>query len=267
MTLGLLAFSQPAGASDEPAMTVAINVQPKGSGPRSVGSVDSCVSAEVGQQVSVDIALPDPGVPVDRGISAYQFSMIYDPDVVWVQADDHNQLLAQGHGSSIIQLSDPKPDTNGIYVSWAVDFGPAGIEPEGSSETGPGVIARLTLLPRSAGQASLALREVLLLDDKSNPINVGSVSGASLYVGAPCPSDSSPAPSPAVTSALTPVPPDPSPSSGTTSGPVIAALALTGGPPGDGGSASSAWLLVAGAVAMLAGAVMVVAGGRLRTRR
>lgn len=262
--LGLLAFSQHAGASGEPAMTVTISVQPKGNGPRSVGDVDSCVSVEAGQPVTVDIALPASGVPVNRGISAYQFSMIYDPGVVWVQADDRNQLLAQAHGSNIIHLSDPKPDANGIYVSWSVDFGPAGIEPEGSSETGPGVIARLTLLPRSAGKTSLSLLEVLLLDDKLNPINVESVSGASLYVGAPCPGDSPPAPAPAVTSASTPVPPDPPPSNGTTDGPVIAALARTGGPPGDGGPA---WLPVAGAVAMLAGAVMVAAGYRLRTPR
>ncbi len=268
--LGLLAFSQPAGASDEPAVTIAIDMRPNGNGPRSAGSVDSCVSAEAGQPVTVDIVLPDPGVPADRGMSAYQFSMIYDPGVVWIQADDSNQLLAQAHGSSVIPLSDPKPDTNGVYVSWAVDFGPAGIEPEGSSETGPGVIARLTLLPRSAGQTSLSLQEVLLLDDKSNPISVASVSDASLYVGAPCPGDSSPTPAP--TPAVTPAPgaasPDPSsPSSRATSGPVIAALARTGGPPGDGGSARPAWLLVAGLVAMLAGALMVVASRRLSTRR
>jgi hypothetical protein len=267
--LGLLAFSQPASASDESAVPIAIDVQTQGNGPRSVGSVDSCVSAEVGQPVTVDVVLPDSGIPVDRGISAYQYSMIYDPAIVWVQADDSNQLLAQAHGSSIIPLSDPKPDTNGVYVSWAVDFGPAGIEPEGSSETGPGVIARLTLLPKSAGQTSLSLQDVVLLDDKTNPINVGSVTGASLYVGEPCPGDSSPtpAPTPFVTPSPTPVPPNPSPAARTTSGPVIAALAHTGGPPGDGSSASPTWLLVAGAVTILAGAMMVVAGGRLRTGR
>lgn len=267
--LGLLALSQTAGASSEAAVTVTIDVRTQGNGPRSVGSIDGCVSAEVGQAVTVDVVLPDSGIPADRGISGYQFSMIYDPGVVWIQADDNNQLLAQAQGSNVISLSDPKPDTNGIYVSWAVDFGRAGIEPDGSSETGSGIIARLTLLPKATGLTSLSLQDVLLLDDKSSPIDAGSPNSASLYVGAPCPGDSSsvPARSPVVTSTTPPVRRDTSPSSRTSPGPTIAALAETGGPPPGALSVSPTGVLVAGAVAMLAGVVMIAASRRSSSGR
>lgn len=251
-------------------MTIAINARPEGNGPRTVGAVDSCVSAEVGHPLTIDVVLPAPGAPADRGISAFQFWLLYDPSIVWVQADDYKQLLNQAPGSKLIPIEDPKPDRNGTYASWAIDFGPEGIEPQGASETGQGVLTRLTLLPVSAGHTALTLGDVLLLDDKSQPISVASNTGADLYVGAPCPGEelATPGPTPAPTTEATATPAPASapldvPGGGSGRGLAVAGFGRTGGPPGSGGGASR-WLLATGAAVMLAGASALVASARLR---
>jgi hypothetical protein len=179
------------GASQSASIAViAIDANPQGNGPRTVGSTEDCVSAALDQPVDIDIVVPSPGVPVDRGIAAYQFSIMYDPAVVWIADDDSEMLLAQAAGSNVIPIADPKPDRNGVYQSWAVDFGPSGIEPAGSSETGPGVIARITLLPRSEGISTLTLSNVLVIGDASERISPESVQSGTIQVGEPCDEDS-----------------------------------------------------------------------------
>jgi len=155
--------------------------------PRSVFDIDDCASIKVGDSIDVDIVTPEPGIPSDKGLSGYQFRLFYDPEIVWVTADDQDQLLDQAAGSALIPLADPKPDKNGIYLSAAVDFGPTGIEPDGASEAGPGVLGRLTLEGRAKGLTPLVMTAVVLKDDASKDIEVDSVQSGRLYVGEPCP--------------------------------------------------------------------------------
>lgn len=185
----LAAFASP---DTTPGVVLAIDADPSGNGPRSVGTIKQCLSAEVGQPVDIDIVLLDPGIPAERGIAAFQFSLLYDPTVVWVNADAATEmLLAQASGSSVLPIQDPKPDKNGFYVSWAVDFGrPKGIEPDGPSEIGPGVISRITLLPQSNGSSALTLADVVFIDDASEKIAVDSVESGTITVGGPCDSQS-----------------------------------------------------------------------------
>lgn len=142
--------------------------------------------------MEIDIALPSPGVPADRGVAAFQFSLLYDPSIVWVSGDEAEMLLAQAPGSKLIPIADPKPDTNGVYLSWGVDFGPSGIEPAGSSEIGPGVLSRITLLPQNEGSSSLILSGALVIDDSAERITLESVRPATIKVGQPCPSPQAP---------------------------------------------------------------------------
>lgn len=197
-----LAVALPGTATTEVAQgqgvttSVAVDTDSEGNSPRTVGGVEECVSVDVGQPVVVDIVVPEPGVPADRGVAAYQFDLLYDPNVVWVQADDGDMLLAQAPGSNLIPIADPKPDTNGVYVSWVLDFGPSGIEPAGSSETGAGVLARLTLMPRNAGTSYLTLSNVLVIDDEGERIDLGPVQRGAVNVGQPCPGEDVAAPEP-----------------------------------------------------------------------
>jgi hypothetical protein len=205
ITLGL---SAPSAGADQSASIaiVAIDADPSGNGPRTVGAIDQCVSATLGQAVDIDIVVPSPGVPADRGVAAYQFSIFYDPTIVWITADEAaDMLLGQASRSAVIQIADPKPDYNGIYDSWGVDFGPSGIEPAGAFETGPGVIARITLLPKANGVSSLTLTNVLVIDAASDRISLDSILSATINVGQPCPEQrQQPTPTPAPDSSAGP---------------------------------------------------------------
>jgi hypothetical protein len=243
-TLALLAVTVPVSTGlvshgAAPGVTVALDADPSGNGPRTVGSIEQDVYATVGQPVDIDIVIPSPGIPADRGIAAYQFNLYYDPDLVWIDADDV-LLLGQAPGSSVIPIQDPKPDKNGFYISWGVDFGAKGIEPGGASETGPGVITRITLLPQSSGLSNLTLRDVVIIDDASQRISVDSVQSGTITV------------SPAAT--VAPAVATPTPTS-----PVLPFPAAGGGPSAGGGV--SWWFIVAGLVAALGGASLLIGGG------
>lgn len=261
---------------------VAVDADTSGNGPRTVGSIQDCVSADVGQPVDVDIVVPDPGVPADRGIAAYQFNLLYDPEVVWVQADDPNMLLAQAPGSDVIPIADPKPDSNGLYLSWGVDFGPSGVEPEGSSEIGPGVLARLTLIPQSAGSSNLTLSGVLLIDDEVERIDLGSVEAGAIHAGEACPDEADAAPAPqGAGPSPTPTPSDPADSdpppesdtddpasqAGVESSPeggAAEAVPTAGGPPPVGGNPIG--MIAAGAALSLTGVAIALAAVSRRAR-
>lgn len=248
-TFGLTTASHAAGPAGSIAL-LAIDADPTGNSARSVGTVEPCVSTSVGRPTQVDIVVPGSGVPADRGISAYQFSLLYDPGSIWITDDDSNMLLAQAAGSNVIAIADPRPDRNGVYVSWGVDFGPSGIEPGGSSETGPGVIARITLLPQSEGSSTLTLSDVLAIDDASRRITLETIQSATIYVGSPCPAQSvapplSPTPSLRVD---TTVPPRSTPSAGP--------LPRTGGGPGPSGTHSP--LIAAGLTAVLGCVLLLI---------
>lgn len=237
LAAALIGLAHPQDSLSSSPTIVAIDADPSGNSPRRVGDIDDCVSGSVGQQVEIDIVIPDPGIPLDRGIAGYQFTLFYNPAIVWVAGDDSQMLLDQAQGSVIIPLADPLPDTNGVYSSGAVDFGPQGIEPAGASETGPGVLARITLELRSDGLSPLVLKDVLLLDDTSNSITIDSVQGATIAVGQPCPGQSltpTPTPGPASTTQGTEAsPPKPTPTP-TPQAAIPRDIPASGGPPPQG---------------------------------
>ncbi len=250
---------------DSHALTVALDVDPTGNSPRSVQQINGCRSIAVGESIEVDLVLPAPGVPAQAGLSAYQFTLFYDPELVWVTADSADMLMNQAPGSQIIPLSDPKPDRNGIYVSWAVDFGPTEVEPAGASEKGPGVLSRLTITAQKAGSTELQVSDVQLIDSASNPLAVAKVQPATLWVGQPCPGESdgeipqaTPTPhGPGPTTAAGATPPPNPPGSVDPSSPAGDSLPQVGGAPGvhsdEGG------LLFLGLIGLLSGSILAAA--------
>lgn len=295
MLLGLTAATAaaaPAGQSSSSIKVIAVDADPRGNTPRSVGPIDDCVSTTLDRPVDIDIVLPSPGIPADRGLAAFQFSLFYDPSKVWVTADDGRMLLTQAPGGSLIFINEPKPDRDGVYHSWAVDFGRHGIEPDGSSEKGPGVLARITLSPQSSGSTPLVLGGVVLIDDASQRYTVDSIQSAAIHIGEPCPTaarQATPTPPPSSsleesessddTSRPQPEPPaasgEMSPSPSTADGPPtpVAAGAVTGpagGAPGavpaGGGppppASAPPWLPASGLVALLTGLALLALGRR-----
>ncbi len=283
-TLALIPTTSAANQSTSISL-FAIDANPSGNGPRSVGSVESCVEGKAGQPVDIDIALPAPGIPADRGITAYQFSLLYDPSIVWIEADDNNMLLAQAPGSNVIPIADPKPDRNGVYQSWGVDFGTRGIEPTGGSEIGPGVIARVTLLPQRNGISTLTLSDVIVTDDAERRIPLDSVQSASLHVGERCAQSADESEPQGPTAAPTDTPPAPAietepdqPSNETEPSDSLAApqgqdpepIVVAGVPNGGGPpppEKASAWWLISGLAALGAASLLLTAANRFGRER
>ncbi len=154
-----------------------------------------------------------------------------------------------------------------------MDFGTSGIEPAGSSETGPGVIARVTLLPQTDGVSALILSNVLLIDDSSERLSLEPLPSASVYVGQPCPGQSdTDTPTPSPTATPTPaLPSTPTPAPTPTPTPAPQAAVPAGGAATGVGSlapAASSFPACATFISALGGAGLLFAGRlALRARR
>jgi len=255
----------PTPVGSQSGIGVVIDADVTGNTPRLVPAVDECVSAGLGDTVEVDIVAPEPGIPGDRGIAAYELTFYYDLNVINVVAADYNQLLKQAPGSNLFAVGSELPDASGEFHAVVGDIGKAGVEPAGTSEVGAGVLSRLKLQVVGAGVTPLGLRGVDLRDDAGNPIAIAESRRGTLYAGMTCPAPTAtPSPTPG------PVP--------TTAPAATATAAATGGnvgggPPAGVGSLAAprggvpgwAWGLLA--VGVAAGAAGVGALARRRSTR
>lgn len=197
--MAALAISAAAGhALSQGTVNVAIDVDVSGNGARTVATIENCnrIDSSGANELDIDVVLPDPGVPADVGIKAWQFDLMYDQSVVNVTGEDTEFLLAQAKGSDLFTgLSDPLPDSDGTFTSAAAEFSTAHeIEPAGAQEKGPGVIVRITLSGVSKGTTNLTLANVLLVDADNVVIPTGDISGAAVSVDTPCQPPPSPSP-------------------------------------------------------------------------
>lgn len=206
-------------------LVVGIDTDVAGNTPRSVPDINDCSSMGSGDSREIDIFIDEPGIPADRGIVSFQLRFFYDPEILHVVSEDKDQLLDQASGSVLIPLSDPLPDRDGVYQTSAVDFGPSGVEPDGSSEKGPGVLTRIRIEAQQAGMTPMVVSAVQLKDDDLNDIEVDSVQPGRIYVGEPCPGFSvtatptqAPTQGPTATPALNTATPAPTATPGTNTG-------------------------------------------------
>lgn len=149
----------------------------------SIWTLESCtVVPSVGQTFQVDVVVGPVGIPADRPIIGLQYSLVYNPAIVHVVADDHNFLLAAAPGSSIFAAGDEFygfPDTDGTYTEVDADLGPI----PSSSESGPGVINRITLQSVGTGVTTLTLNGIILADFTDSVIPIVTVRNATVIVG------------------------------------------------------------------------------------
>jgi hypothetical protein len=240
------ATGQPAG------VTVALDTDVSGNGPRTVGSIEGCVSIPANGEVSVDIAVPAPGIPSNQGIAGFEFGFFYDAQSLSVTGQNVDLLLAQAPGSSVLPFSAPLPSDTGDHELAVVDFGPSGIEPAGSSEIGPGVLARMTLRAKATGITPIAVRNIRLATDSLEIVDGIPAATGSVAVGVPCPAPSPrtvPAAQATTTAEPTSAPPAPSPTQRTGPAPATNAasrLAASGGPNAPSGDTAAAFMTAIG---------------------
>ncbi|MEX0801416.1 MAG: hypothetical protein WD379_09390 [Dehalococcoidia bacterium] len=196
-------------ASDAQTPTVfAIDVDPSGNSQTSLGDIDECATVEQGA-FDIDIVVAN----VD-GLLAWESLLAFDEEILTVTAIDVRQFLSAGSGSSVVNVSASVPNGSGSFYMGAGDI-------SAGTESGDGVLARLTLEATDSGVSPLALayRDVdgdgvvdlgptlsgLTIADQA--IHIGDADGDELFdsptnariaVDMPCPAPTpTPAPTPA----------------------------------------------------------------------
>ncbi len=104
-------------------------------------AVDECIEVEAGDTFTMSISVA--GV---TNLLAWDIYYAYDRKVVEVVGRDVRQFLDKEPNSNVFDLSDPVPNTSGLYRIGAADVGGPDTEEDGS-----GVLAVLTLRARSEG--------------------------------------------------------------------------------------------------------------------
>lgn len=190
----LAAGSQRAAAQGP---NLAIDARPTGNQPTELGPVDSCVSADPGAPVQIDIVIQDV-----QELLAWELYLAYDAAVVEVEEIDVRLFQEANTGSSVFNVSDRLPDSDGLYRLAAADTS----DPP-SPDSGSGVLARLTLRTVSPGRSDLTLpsRDLdgdeepdlgpflrngagdVIGDSNDDTFFDGPITGAEIRVGQSCP--------------------------------------------------------------------------------
>jgi len=162
-----------------------------------LGTIETCRAVNNGDTFTVDFYVSTLAAP---GIEGFQADLSYTSTKLKVTANNVSLLLGANAGSSVSDFTnyssgiDALPDTDGKFTPAAVDFGTA----SGHSETGTGVLARVTLQAIANGAATLTLTNVKLSDPSFNAIGDtnfdgvfdGPVSNAQIRIGQSCPTAS-----------------------------------------------------------------------------
>ena len=193
-SLVLPAAGPPAQAQDGSSIDlIAIDVDTTGNSATAYPStVDTCAEIASGGSRVIDIVV-GPDIPSDLPLKLYQFDLRYDSAVVNVSAVDAAQLLNANSGSTVFSAAEQVPGTDGSHTIAALDTnGNAG-------ESGPGVVARVTLKAVGTGTSELKLRlgkeGAALFTSSTQPIPIEKVQSAIIAVGTSCPA-TLPQPSP-----------------------------------------------------------------------
>jgi hypothetical protein len=176
----------------EPGVTVGVDTNPYATPANtkaSLGSIQSCIRKEVGNQFEIDVYVTD--VPPLRG---FDVTFNYNKNVLKVVGKDVYQLLDYASGSNVLDMSDGVPDTDGYYRAGAFDTAEPP-NPPNPYESGSGVLVRLTVQAVGVGVSSADLTMIQLRDPNADPIPphtpagyfAGPVRNGQIAVGQPCP--------------------------------------------------------------------------------
>ncbi len=109
--------------------------------------IDPCISVDVGQTFTIDIWSLNVS-----DLLAWEIYFSYDRQIIEVMERDVRVFLSSEAGSNVFDLSDPVPNTSGLYRMGAADLGGAD-----SAETGSGILARLTLIAKETGVSAATI--------------------------------------------------------------------------------------------------------------
>ena len=132
-----------------------VDADPAGNGPTHVGPRNVCVSVASGDRFDIDIIIDDV-----EDLLAWEIYVEYDPKIVEIVDRDVRLFQEANRGSSVYDVSEALPDSDGLYRIAAADTA----DPL-SPDTGSGVLARLSLKAIAPGTSTAALAVRDLNDD------------------------------------------------------------------------------------------------------
>jgi hypothetical protein len=136
----------------------------------SLGSIEACISLATNDTFAIDIFITN---VID--LLAWDTYLQYDGSVVNVTAVNVRMFQAANPGSSVFNVSDSTPDSDGLYYAGAAEL------TAGAEDSGSGVLARLTL--RAVGPGVSPANLVWLeLKDKNN-LFIGDTNGDGYFDG------------------------------------------------------------------------------------
>jgi len=121
------------------------------------------------------------GIPAARPLTAFQYEFVYDKSDVRVTTKDNLQLIAAAGGTWFSDVSEPVPDSDGVWLAAMVDHSQ-------DRETGPGVFTRITIeaIGTAPSIVPLTLSNILILDDQNTPTPANRITNAIVAVNANC---------------------------------------------------------------------------------
>ncbi len=183
--LGLvLAFGQ--SSAEVPTvrgMTIAVDTNVDGNTKSSLGDLQKCREVSVGSSLAVDITVRDiPSSPdiARSGMKAFQFVLLYDPEVLRVTSVDAKLLIDSTRGTDFVDLTPEIPQTPGRYTVAAADFGSS------SNEAGSGPIARVSFEVIGSGTSHLVLEDAEIAASADHVHQLADVEGGEIRVGKSC---------------------------------------------------------------------------------
>ena len=188
----------------ETSPSLGVDAEPSGNSATSLGDIDRCVSVGTNATFSIDLWIMDV-----TDLSGWQSHFQYDGSLLSVVGIEAEMFQAANPGSQVLDLSDPVPDSDGDYFAAAADLV---IE---ASDSGSGVLARVTLQAKGSGRAMAGLASPLLVNKDAMPIGDtdgdtyfdGPTYDAEIAIGLPCSgATASPTATPTATGSHSPTP-------------------------------------------------------------
>jgi hypothetical protein len=193
----LIALPRASAQSTSTVDLVGADAGVQGNTATTIGPRDVCISVNPAQRFPIDIFVDE--VPADRPLIGFQLNIKYDANVVSVVEASHDFLLgATGQYQPFPGLSDPLPDTDGVYNIVIADLASNAGQIGANSETGPGVLSRLTFEAKAAGTSAVGPifdgtdLYPALQDTQNATMEVIGIAETLVAVSQPCPTDVTP---------------------------------------------------------------------------
>ncbi|HET9476934.1 MAG TPA: hypothetical protein VFP63_05560 [Dehalococcoidia bacterium] len=159
----------------------------------SLGSRETCARVNENDTLDADedatdgvvIDVTATNIPATNPMIAFSFELTYPADVN-VTTKNVGLMIMSLPGSVLLDAGDAVPDSDGIFLATGVDTGPS----PGSSESGSGVLAQMTLttVPTAGtGIFPLTLGNAAHIDPNNDPQPPDALQGASIAINQACP--------------------------------------------------------------------------------